>query len=193
MRRRNYMCRLPDFDGFLSWLSGKRKHETVASVFPCEQSVEKVSLCFSAMPGTLKFLTCLIFSLCTCACSVFGEVAQTPPVRDPFWPVEYGTQLAGNKKTLAKANVVVPITEADWELAREAIPRPSGIFVGRHPKTDERVDKMILLGTTVYAGDQLCTTNEFIAFTWHVDAISFRQSRFELSPVSAERLKRSRK
>jgi len=142
----------------------------------------------------VKFGICLIFSLCTLACSVFGEVTEkTPCVRDPFWPVGYKLETSAVEKTKVQEEVVVPITEADWAQAREAIPRPSGIFVGRHPETDERVDKMILLGTTVYAGDQICTTNEFTAFTWRVDSISFSQSRFELSPVSAERLTKFRK
>lgn len=127
---------------------------------------------------------------------VLGEVAEKPCVRDPFWPVGYKTE--GPATVIDEAPVVVskmnrPVSEEDWAEARAAIPRPSGMFVGKHPKTDEPVDKMNLLGKTYYAGDQLCTTNEFIAFTWQIDSISFRLSRFELSPVSAERVKDSRK
>ena len=141
----------------------------------------------------------LMVSLCILARPVFGEVPQHSCVRDPFWPVGYKVQKADEAKNLMKTEMEAqgiserPVSEVEWEQAREKIPRPSGIFVGRHPQTDENVDKMILLGKTVYAGDQICTTNEFTAFTWQVDSISFSQSRFELSPVSAERLKSSGK
>ena len=136
----------------------------------------------------------VVFSVCIMAAAAFGEVAEMACVRDPFWPVGYKTEGAQVEKAPVKVEKIdLPVSEEEWAQAREAIPRPSGIFVGRHPKTEQSVDKMILLGRTVYAGDQFCTTNKFVAFTWQVDSISFNQSRFELSPISAERLKESRK
>lgn len=110
-------------------------------------------------------------------------------VRDPFWPVGYRpltqTNLTAEVKTVEE---VKPVEPEEWDDAKAKIPRPAGIFIGAHPVSRAMVDKMVLGGKTYYAGDQICLTNEFVAFTWKIDSVSFKETKYELSPVSAERV-----
>lgn len=113
-------------------------------------------------------------------------------LRDPFWPVGYVPQAAVTQETVRVVAVEAPqekpVAQEEWDKARAAIPRAGGVFIGEHPVTRERVDKMILFSKTRYAGDTICTTNDAVAFTWKIDYISFKTNQYGLSPVSAERL-----
>ncbi len=111
--------------------------------------------------------------------------------RDPFWPVGYRTEgtLTQEVVVVVEPEVEVKATDQkDWEEARAKLPRPGGIFIGAHLGSRKMVDKMILGGKTYYVGDQVCLTNEFVAFTWRIDTISFKSTNYELSPVSAVRV-----
>ena len=121
------------------------------------------------------------------------EVAS--PIRDPFWPVGYGP---GNE-TATVAVVVAemtpeetvetkPVSQEEWDKARAKLPRSGGIFIGEDLISGKMVDKMVLASRTYCVGDHICQTNEFVAFTWRVDSISFKATKYELSPVKAERV-----
>lgn len=112
-------------------------------------------------------------------------------VRDPFWPVDYRPAAQTNQVFSTKeVGEVKPVEQEEWDVAKSKIPRAGGIFIGAHPVSRAMVDKMVLGSKTYYAGDQICLTNEFVAFTWRIDSISFKSTKYELSPVSAVRVVR---
>lgn len=112
-------------------------------------------------------------------------------IRDPFWPVGYGLEVQTSAVAVVTAEVtpeLQPVSQEEWDKARAKLPRADGIFIGSHPVTKEKVEKMMIRGKVYYAGDSFCQTNEFVAFTWKVDSISFKSTKYELSPVTAERV-----
>ena len=122
---------------------------------------------------------------------------EVPARRNPFWPVGYtpkttATQGVAEAKAPALSDEEIrlqtPVEPAEWDAAKAAIPRPGGMFIGANPETRERVDKMILMGQTLQAGQAFTTTNNAIAFTWRVDYISVQSRDYGLSEVSAERV-----
>ncbi len=126
------------------------------------------------------------------------EVAE--PVRDPFWPVGYTQGGPTSSVAVAVAEVtpevtleIRPVSQEEWDKARTKLPRAGGIFIGSHPISKEKVEKMMMGGKVYYAGDLLVQTNEFVAFTWKIDAISFKSTKYELSPVTAERVMKESK
>ena len=81
-----------------------------------------------------------------------------------------------------------PVGPDEWDAAKKALPKPSGTFIGPHPETRKRVDKMVLMGRTFVVGQEFTTTNNAVAFTWQVDYISFKEKDFRLSQVLAQRI-----
>ena len=122
---------------------------------------------------------------------------EVPARRNPFWPVGYtpkttATQGVAEAKAPALSDEEIrlqtPVEPAEWDAAQAALPKPGGMFIGANPETRERVDKMILMGQTLQAGQAFTTTNNAIAFTWRVDYISVQSRDYGLSQVSAERV-----
>lgn len=123
-----------------------------------------------------------------------------PQVRDPFWPVGYGSgnetatvAVALSEIKLEVAPEMKPVSQEEWDKARAKLPRAGGIFIGSHPISKEKVEKMMMSGKVYYAGDLLVQTNEFVAFTWKIDTISFKSTKYEISPVTAERVMKESK
>ncbi len=137
----------------------------------------------------------IVFSTCLVAGVLRGgtPVMSASASRDPFWPVGFRpedphapVQAEEPAAEPVQTPTERPITAEDWALARARIPRQNGIFQVLDTRTQTTVYKMNLLGRDYYVGDVLCVTNQNVAFTWKVDAISFQTMNFKLSPVSAE-------
>jgi len=120
-----------------------------------------------------------------------------PARRNPFWPVGYAPKAAATQEVEAVAAPVLsdeelwlqtPVGAEEWEAALAALPKPGGLFIGLHPETREKVDKMVLMGRTFVPGQEFTTTNNAVAFTWKVDYISFNEKAYRLSRVLAERI-----
>lgn len=143
----------------------------------------------------MKTAAALFYMAASFFLAMAGAVEAAP--RDPFWPVGYVPQEPEKAVVVEEvpevAVTTTPVTQEEWDLAKATIPRAGGIFVGEHPVTRERVDKMLLSRMTYYAGDTICITNDAVAFTWKIDYISFKSNQYGLSPVSAVRLSQGRK
>ena len=132
--------------------------------------------------------------LATCHSAI---AAEAPALRNPFWPVGYAPKAAATQEVEAVAAPVLsdeelwlqtPVGAEEWEAALAALPKPGGLFIGLHPETREKVDKMVLMGRTFVPGQEFTTTNNAVAFTWKVDYISFNEKAYRLSRVLAERI-----
>ena len=142
---------------------------------------------FKAAPAALALLL-----LCNSA-----SADAAPARRNPFWPVGYAPKAAATQEVEAVAAPVLsdeelwlqtPVGAEEWEAALAALPKPGGLFIGLHPETREKVDKMVLMGRTFVPGQEFTTTNNAVAFTWKVDYISFKEKDYRLSQVLAERI-----
>lgn len=120
-----------------------------------------------------------------------------PARRNPFWPVGYVPKAAAGQGIVVAPPpklsdeelwLQTPVGPDEWAAALAALPKPNGTFIGPHPETRERVDKMVLMGRTFVPGQEFTTTNNAVAFTWKVDYISFKEKDYRLSQVLAERI-----
>ncbi|MGI5869395.1 MAG: hypothetical protein ACOX9C_08135 [Kiritimatiellia bacterium] len=118
-----------------------------------------------------------------------------PARRNPFWPVGHVPAAAGEQEVEIVAPLSdeedwlrTPIGAEEWAAALEALPKPGGMFIGPHPETRERVDKMMLMGRVFVAGQEFTTTNNAVAFTWKVDYVSYKERDYRLLQVSARRI-----
>jgi hypothetical protein len=132
--------------------------------------------------------------LATCHSAI---AAEAPALRNPFWPVGFVPKSAAGLEIVVAPPPVLsdeeqwlqtPVGPDEWDAAKGALPKPGGMFIGPHPETRERVDKMVLMGRTFVAGEEFTTTNNAVAFTWKVDSISFKEKDYRLLQISAERI-----
>lgn len=121
---------------------------------------------------------------------------NAPARRNPFWPVGYVPKAVATQAVETVASALTeeerwlqtPVGAEEWEAALAALPKPGGWFIGPHPETRERVDKLVLMGRIFVAGEEFTITNNAVAFTWKVDYISFKEKDYRLLQVLAERI-----
>ena len=126
-----------------------------------------------------------------------ASAQEVQSIRDPFWPVGYAPKPSTPEQTtpvqsaimvVEKKPMSVSVSSEEWNNAQKKIPRPTGFFIAEDPVTHAKVDKMVIMRKTFFTGDVICVTNEATAFTWKIDAISFKTGHYQLSPISAQRL-----
>ncbi len=166
-------------------------------------SVRKAPSPLSPRSGSLNFkfqissFKPVLAALALLALCNSASADAAPARRNPFWPVGYAPKAAATQEVEAVAAPVLsdeelwlqtPVGAEEWEAALAALPKPGGLFIGLHPETREKVDKMVLMGRTFVPGQEFTTTNNAVAFTWKVDYISFNEKAYRLSRVLAERI-----
>ena len=150
---------------------------------------------------------CIFASAALLACIAQVGVADAPAadtsdaeyVRDPFWPVGYdpgadARAAAAALAATAKQSVEVhgPVTEAEWKEAKEALPRPSGVFQTRDPATQQQAYKLVIGKRSYFVGDSMFQTNNAVEFVWKVDSITFTPTAYEVSRVSSTRVQKQK-